>query len=127
MDTRTVIKASTPVFATLALVLFVSVIGTAAPGGLDPTFSADGKLLDWLSRADDYARGVAVQPDGKIVVAGSTWSGQIRGSDFAVVRYNTDGSLDATFGTGGKVTTDFGSSGDWASAIAIQQDGTIVA
>ena len=105
----------------------MAITAKAGPGDLDLTFSGDGKLLDFLSRGDDSARGVAVQPDGKIVVAGSSWTGQVRGSDFAVVRYNTDGSLDATFGTGGRVTTDFGSSGDWASSIAIQQDGKIVA
>jgi uncharacterized delta-60 repeat protein len=93
---------------------------SAAPGDLDLTFSGDGKLTDWLSRGDDSANGVAIQPDGKILVAGTS------NSDFAVARYNIDGSLDATFGTGGKVTTDFNSSYDWANAIAIQPDGKIV-
>jgi uncharacterized delta-60 repeat protein len=65
------------------------------------------------------ATSLALQPDGKIVVAGSS------GLDFALARYNADGSLDAGFGSGGTVTTDFG---DWdrAPAVAIQADGKIV-
>ncbi len=110
----------------LAFMTFDATSAAAAPGDLDLTFSGDGKLTDFLSRGDDSARGVAIQPDGKIVVAGTSWTGQVRGSDFAVVRYNTDGSLDTTFGTGGKVTTDFNSSYDFANAVAIQQDGKIV-
>jgi uncharacterized delta-60 repeat protein len=97
--------ASTPIVTLLALLFLGSTI-TAAPGDLDPTFSGDEKLLDWLSRSDDSARGIAVQTDGKIVVAGSSVTGL--SSDFSIVRYNTDGSLDTTFGSGGgdcKVTT----------------------
>jgi len=114
----------------ILLVLTISILTAAtvttlvAPGDLDPTFSGDGKLLDWLSRGDDTARGVAVQPDGKIVVAGSSWTGL--SSDFSLVRYNTDGSLDTTFGTDGRVTTDFDSSYDEAYSVAIQPDGKIV-
>jgi uncharacterized delta-60 repeat protein len=94
-----------------------------APGGrLDPTFSGDGKLTDWLSRGDEWARGIANQEDGKIVVAGY----DSQNSDFLVVRYNSDGSLDPTFGDGGKVLTDVNSSGDMAEALAIQPDGRIV-
>jgi hypothetical protein len=66
----------------LALLFFRSTI-TAAPGDLDPTFSGDGKLLDWLSRSDDSARGIAVQTDGKIVVAGSSVTGL--SFDFSIV------------------------------------------
>jgi uncharacterized delta-60 repeat protein len=69
----------------------------------------------------DEANAVAVQPDGKIVLAGyATITGGYR--VFAVVRLNPDGSLDSTFGTGGKLTAWYGG----ASAMVIQPDGKIV-
>jgi uncharacterized delta-60 repeat protein len=63
-------------------------------------------------------------PDGKVVVVGSTYNGA--DLDFVVVRYNTDGSLDDTFGDHGIVTTGFGFGDDIAYAVAIQQDGKVV-
>ena len=85
-----------------------------ADGSLDTTFGADGIV----STAPDHSTGadVAVQADGKIVVAGS---------DFTVARYNSDGSLDASFGTGGTVAGNFGTSG--VSSLIVQADGKIVA
>src|SRR5262245_65314584 len=75
---------------------------TATTGFLDKTFSGDGRVLTNVHN-DDSGEAVAVQADGKIVVVGSS-SG---GTDIAVVRYDTDGSLDATFGGGdGTVITD---------------------
>src|SRR5262249_3794930 len=69
---------------------------------------------------------VALQPDGKIVVAGSatTASG---GIDFALARYNTDGTLDTGFGSGGKVTTDFNGREDRIFAVVVEPNGQIVA
>jgi uncharacterized delta-60 repeat protein len=67
-----------------------------------------------------------LQADGKIVVAGSN-DVSPKGKSFALVRYNADGSLDATFGTGGKVVTSFGSQSDTAYAVVVQPDGRIVA
>ena len=72
----------------------------------------------------DLAFAVAVRPNGKIVAAGIASSPD--GTDFALARYNPDGSLDATFGSGGKVTTDFGDF-EQALGIAILPDGRIVA
>ncbi|HEX6719455.1 MAG TPA: delta-60 repeat domain-containing protein [Pyrinomonadaceae bacterium] len=95
-------------------------------GTLDASFGAGGKVTNIFSGSgfDDFANSVAVQPDGKIVAAGgATISG---GLDFGLVRYNSDGTLDATFGTSGKVTTNFAST-DFALSVAIQQDGSIVA
>ncbi|MFT6765834.1 MAG: putative delta-60 repeat protein [Alteromonas naphthalenivorans] len=91
-------------------------------GSLDTTFDTDGKLTtDIGSSSTDVAYGVAIQADGKIVVVGDN------GSDFAVVRYNTDGSLDTTFDTDGKLTTDIGTAtADTARAVTIQTDGKIV-
>src|SRR5439155_19461396 len=70
------------------------------------------------------ANAVAMQPDDKIVVVGSTFSA-LSGYDFALTRYNPDGTLDTSFSFDGKVTTDLGSN-DFASAVAIQGDGKIV-
>src|SRR5262249_51395919 len=95
-----------------------------ADGTLDTTFSFDGKVTTDFG-GDDRAFSVAIQADGKIVVAGASLTNP--GDDFALARYNPDGSLDAGFGTGGKVTTAFGSGLDHANACTIQADGKIVA
>lgn len=73
---------------------------------------------------EDYAYDVAVQADGKIVVTGSAWN--VDDNEFFVVRYNTDGSLDTEFGTGGIVTTAMGIRSCYANALKIQPDGKIV-
>ena len=79
------------------------------------------------SSADmEHANNVAIQADGKIVVAGAT--GEYDATDFALVRYNGDGSLDTTFGPAqaGIVITDFSGVGNDASTVAIQSDGKLV-
>jgi uncharacterized delta-60 repeat protein len=99
-------------------------------GSLDPAFGTEGKVAtDFLSipqqPSSDYARALALQSDGHIVVAGTTSTG---GWDFALARYNSDGSLDSNFGNGGKVTTDFsGLSDDQAHNVVIQGENVIVA
>jgi uncharacterized delta-60 repeat protein len=96
----------------------------AAEGDLDPTFGLGGKVKTDFGNTFDAAEEVAVQPDGKIVVAGNRFTST---GDFAVARYNTDGSLDTTFGTGGLVFTDLsGGSFDFARAMTLQPDGKIV-
>ena len=72
-----------------------------------------------------FVRAMAIQSDGKIVVAGSSYKGGT-GYDFAIVRYNPDGTLDLTFNGDGIVTTNVGSTSDYAYAMAIQSDGKIV-
>ena len=96
-------------------------------GSLDNTFDTDGKVTTNFGDADS-AYALALQPDGKIVVAGSNgnWVESVRYSDFTLVRYNSDGSLDTTFDTDGKVTTDFGAY-DAVTALALQPDGKIIA
>ena len=81
-----------------------------ANGTLDTTFDTDGWTGIDFAGADTYdtAYAVLVQPDGKIVVAGSTQSAQTSDVDVALVRLNADGSLDAGFGAGGKVAFDAG-------------------
>src|SRR5712691_1227384 len=93
-------------------------------GSLDTSFDTDGIVTTPFGTSADEARAVAVQSDGKIVVAGRATIGST--FDFALARYNADGSLDTSFGTGGKVTTAIGTSTDEAYAIALQSDGKIV-
>jgi uncharacterized delta-60 repeat protein len=104
-----------------------------ADGTLDGSFGSGGKvetdvteLSGMLTRGGlDRAFGVAVQSDGRIVAAGEGWGG--RNDDFALARYEVDGSLDESFGVGGRVLTDFGAgSSDYGRAVALQQDGKIV-
>src|SRR5262245_49687801 len=71
-------------------------------GALDPTFGSGGKVTTDFGGVLDQAASVVIQPDGKVVAAGV--GGFV---DFALARYNANGTLDPTFGSGGKVTTDF--------------------
>ncbi len=96
-----------------------------ADGSLDASFGSGGKVTTPIGTVASVAYSVATQPDGKILAAGYADSGS-RG-DFALVRYNADGSLDASFGSGGKVTTAIGWYDDVAHSIAIQPDGKILA
>lgn len=100
-----------------------------ANGSLDTDFSQDGKeVMDFGPVATDAkAYDVAIQPDGKIVVAGTvrTVIHQTGFTNFAVVRLNPDGSPDLSFSGDGTVTTLIGGSGI-ARTIAIQSDGRIV-
>jgi uncharacterized delta-60 repeat protein len=76
----------------------------------------------------ETASSVVVQPDGKIVVAGGTHPiFPSQGGQFALARYNPDGSLDTSFGSGGFVRTSFGTEGCYASALILQSDGKIIA
>ncbi len=94
-------------------------------GNLDSSFDGDGKVTTAIGGGTDEAQSVAIQSDGKIVVAGISWNGSNH-YDFAVVRYDTSGNLDSTFGNDGKVTTAIGSDADYAQSVAIQSDGKIV-
>jgi uncharacterized delta-60 repeat protein len=92
-------------------------------GSLDSTFNGTGKVnTDLNLNSEDYGYAVAVQTNGQIVVAGES------ASDFGLVRYNSNGSLDSTFGGGdGIVTTNFGTnSADTGRGVAVQTDGKII-
>ena len=98
-------------------------------GTLDTSFSGDGKVVTSFGSSQEEARDVLIQSDGKIVAVGWTTSG--RNMDFALVRYDTAGNLDTSFGSKGKVLTGFVGSGlsgsdDIAVAAALQTDGRIV-
>lgn len=87
-------------------------------GSVDDTFNSDPLPLQWPTD-------LAIQNDGRMVVTGRINQGGIN-DDFAVVRYNDDGSLDSTFSSDGKQFTDFESSFDAATALALQKDGKIL-
>ena len=95
-------------------------------GQLDPVFGSSGIVTPTQLGGDANVRALALQPDGKIVAAG--YKVFFAGRAAAVVaRFNTDGSLDAGFGSNGFVTPDIGSPGhDFLFALAIQSDGKIV-
>ncbi len=93
-----------------------------ADGALDAAFGTGGRVATTVSPGDDHAEAVAVQPDGRIVVAGAT---EGRG-DFAVARYEADGDLDPTFGRGGTVATDVAGGSDVAYAVLVEPDGAIL-
>ncbi|MQA72939.1 MAG: hypothetical protein GEU88_01065 [Solirubrobacterales bacterium] len=94
-------------------------------GTLDISFSGDGKVAVGLGE-QDIAYAVAIQADGRIVAAGGA-GGFAAFGDFALARFNPNGSLDASLDGDGKLTTDFGSAYDRAGGMAIQADGKIVA
>jgi uncharacterized delta-60 repeat protein len=95
-------------------------------GTLDPTFGTGGKVITDIAASGDTVHALVGRPDDKLAAAGLSSSLATSG-DFAVVRYNPDGTLDPTFGAGGKVTTDFNTGDDAARALALQSDGKLVA
>ena len=95
----------------------------SAPLDQDLTFGTDG-----VAPAACYVRDLAVQPDGKIVTAGDYDRGESGNwYDFGLLRYNPDGTPDPTFGSQGMVTTDVSGGSERAYAVALQEDGKIVA
>lgn len=96
-------------------------------GSLDTGFGTGGTLSVAFSggNAADKAVGLAIQPDGKILVGGHTGAPTSSTFDFALVRYNANGSLDTGFGTGGEARTDFGGS-EFAVGVLLQPDGRIL-
>jgi uncharacterized delta-60 repeat protein len=91
-------------------------------GSLDPSFGGSGQVTASVGSAREGAGDVIVQPDGKVVVAG--WTGG-SSSNFALVRYNADGSLDKSFGNKGVVKTNIQGQ-DYGWVMALQADGKIV-
>ncbi|HSB11392.1 MAG TPA: hypothetical protein VLM38_18030 [Blastocatellia bacterium] len=93
-------------------------------GTLDASFGVGGRVTNDFNQGPDVVCGVAIQPDDKIVATGSAWG--FAGRDFGLARYNTDGSLDPSFGAAGKVQTDFFGRDDWAWGMALTSNGRIV-
>ena len=88
-------------------------------GTLDTTFSANGKVMTDFSNTNDVGNSIKLQTDGKILVAGSS------SNNFALIRFNADGSFDTSFDGDGKLTTDFGGNEN-AMSVAVQSDGKIL-
>jgi uncharacterized delta-60 repeat protein len=93
-------------------------------GSLDTSFNTTGKVTTFIGSFNTGVSALAIQPDGKLVAAGSSSEGQ---DAFTLVRYNPDGSLDTTFNTTGIVISAIGAIQDRASALTIQPDGKLVA
>ncbi len=103
----------------------LEVVRFTTRGKLDPSFGAGGRVLTQVSYSFD-ARSVVVQPDGNLVVAGTAGAADDEG--FALIRYTADGKLDPSFGSGGKVISDFDPyRGEALGALALQPDGKLVA
>jgi len=100
--------------------LTVTVYGP--PGSVDTSFQG-GKVMVPVGGTDAYAYAMAAQPDGKLLVAGTSHA---HGGDFTVLRFTRDGELDTSFGGAGVVTTEVGQSADIARAIAVDDQGRIV-
>jgi uncharacterized delta-60 repeat protein len=92
-------------------------------GTLDSNFGTGGRVVTHLV-GNSATNALLLQPNGKLIAAGSMTSSN---GDFALVRYNSDGSVDGSFGSGGAVATDFQGAGEQAHALARQPDGKIVA
>jgi uncharacterized delta-60 repeat protein len=123
-------QTAMPFYSVIAvIVIVVSLLAPyrveAAAGDLDPRFGHGGVAFTDFAQTEDYTYAVAVQADGKIVVSGQ--SGIYPNLHSALVRYNRNGRLDSTFGTGGKVTVPFNAGSDYLFAVALQSDGKIVA
>jgi len=93
-------------------------------GSYDTSFGGDGKVIADLGIGQNQATDIAIQPDGKIIVSGYKY---ITGNcDVALLRYNSDGSLDMSFDSDGIVITDIGGGNDCGMSVAIQPDGKII-
>ncbi len=109
----------------------VVLVQVTANGVLDASFGTGGRVQTNLSGetvvpSEDTAQSMAVQADGKILVASQTRSLESNGTDVAVTRYLANGSLDTSFGVAGTALIDFGGDQDQPTGIAIQNDGAIV-
>ncbi|MCK9451770.1 MAG: T9SS type A sorting domain-containing protein [Bacteroidales bacterium] len=106
----------------LSFLLLVAGINAQNPGDFDTSFGIDGIAMTAIGNNFGMAYDMAVQADGKIILAGQARFGSYK---YAMVRYNTDGSLDQSFGENGIVTTSIDIS-DFGKSVAIQADGKIV-
>ena len=97
-------------------------------GSLDNSFDADGKLIIPFGQRQAYTYDVEIQPDGKVVVGGGIQdSRQDPNPNFLLVRRNSDGSPDLSFGQSGTVETSISATSDYLRSLALQTDGKIIA
>lgn len=106
----------------IATGIAISVNVNAQDGTLDVSFGTNG-IVTTVDAHEAFD--MVIQPDNKIIVVGSIYMGS-GNDDMAVVRYNSDGSLDNSFGTNGIVNVDFNGKNDDASSVLLQNDGKIV-
>jgi uncharacterized delta-60 repeat protein len=112
--------------STLFLIFLLASLSAFAAGVLDPTFGTNGRTANAMN-SFPQAKAVLIQPDGKIIVVGDAVSSIASGKrDVAYARYNADGTLDTTFGFGGRAFVSFSADNDYVSAAALQPDGKIV-
>jgi uncharacterized delta-60 repeat protein len=104
----------------------IALVRYNADGALDATFGDAGTVVTPHVGGGGSARAIALQPDGKIVVAGTFGDAPVNSENFGAVRYNIDGSLDSTFGAGGIVETAFVGQYSAATDVAIQANGDVV-
>ncbi|NQT78294.1 MAG: hypothetical protein HQ565_11305 [Bacteroidetes bacterium] len=95
-------------------------------GSMDNSFGNGGLVIFDGGTDSDMAVSMVLQGDGKILIGGSGYNQLTTVDDYAMVRFNADGTPDNTFGTGGLVTTDIDGNLDNAYAMAIQDDGKIL-
>lgn len=107
------------------ILISVTHLFAQTPGTLDNTFNSTGVSITPVGTQDDHGQAIAVQPDGKIIVAGRVFDNTNTNERFGVARFNTNGSLDNTFGTIGRTTTLIGSFCD-PHAVIVQPDGKII-
>ena len=103
--------------------LVIPFLSFAQAGTLDNSFGGDGKVTTVFGAFGSTGKAVAIQADGKIVVAGTQYNSTDH--QFEIIRYNSNGKRDRSFGSQGNVTTVIGANSD-ANAVAIQADGKIV-
>lgn len=101
-----------------------------ANGLLDPSFhdeeNLDGRVSEPIGEHSDSANAVAIQPDGKIVVAGQGGTNTSSAQLAQVARFNTNGSIDTSFGVNGKIVFAFGNTDAPLTGVAVQPNGKIV-
>jgi uncharacterized delta-60 repeat protein len=97
-----------------------------ADGTLDGSFDGDGKVVTDFASLTDQAYAVAIQTDGKIVAAGTTRSPSTNRFDYALARYNSNGTLDTSFSQDGRVRFGLGGTDEFGEAVVVQPDGKIL-
>ncbi|MCI5220795.1 MAG: hypothetical protein D3914_16775, partial [Candidatus Electrothrix sp. LOE2] len=112
-DGKILVGGSTANSANLDFMLF----RLLADGSLDPEFNIDGKVSTAIGSDDDEVFALALQKDGRILAAG--YSSKDGSRDFALARYNSDGSLDPDFGTGGMAVKSVSDSDDEITGVAV--------
>jgi len=108
----------------LLLLTFSKILSSQVAGDLDSTFNTDGMVTTSFDPLRAAAADITIQTDGKIIAAGQSYDDL---GDFALVRYNIDGSLDTSFDEDGKVTTMISFFNDYSASVTLQPDGKIIA